>query len=129
MICIDSDFIIDFLKGKQNAVETMRKYKDSIVTTEISKFEVLFGIYVKNDNIDEERSAQSFFDSIDILSFDNGCGKEAARILVSLNKEGNIIEQNDCFIAAIIKIHGCHKIITGNVKHFKRIKGLNVESY
>ena len=52
MICIDSDFIIDFLKGKQNAVETMGKYKESIVTTEISRFEVLFGIYIKNSNSD-----------------------------------------------------------------------------
>ena len=130
MICTDSDFIIDFLKGKDNAVKTMQKYKREIVTTEVSKFEVLFGIYIKKDiNSEEEKFARLFFDSLEALPFDHGCGEEAARILALLNKKGEVIEQNDCFIAAIMKRHGCDNIITGNIKHFERVKGLKVLRY
>src|SRR3989344_7892680 len=125
MICLDSDFIIDFLRGEEKAIEKIKVYKDEVTTTEVTKFEVFFGIYIKK-KIDEheEKSAQLFFDSIEILPFDDGCGREAASILTTLSKEGKTIEQNDCFIAAIMRRHGCTKIITGNIDHFKRIKGL-----
>lgn len=128
MICLDSDCIIDFLRGKKEAVALVDHYKENIITTEINKFEVLFGIYLKKDiNEKEENTAKLFFDSLEILSFDEGCGEESARILASLSKEGNIINQNDCFIAAIMIKNGCKNIITRNKKDFERIKGINVE--
>ena len=39
MICLDSDCIIDFLKGKKEAVDLVRKYKEEVITTEINRFE------------------------------------------------------------------------------------------
>ncbi len=130
MICLDSDCIIDFLKGKDEAVSLVEKYKEDIVTTEINKFEVLFGIYSKKKIDEKEKSiTMSFFDSFDILPFDFGCGEEAAKILSSLSKEGNIINQNDCFIGAIMFNNGCKTILTRNRKDFERINGINVVSY
>ena len=70
MICIDSDCIIDFLKGKEEAVKIVEKYKEEIMTTEINVFEILFGIYIKKDiNEREEFAAKEFFDSIVVLPF------------------------------------------------------------
>lgn len=130
MICLDSDCIIDFLKGKKEAVDLVRKYKEEIITTEINRFEVLFGIYLKKKiEGGENNSAKLFFDSLDVLPFNENCGEEAARILFSLAKEGNVINQNDCLISAIMIKNGCRSILTGNKKHFERIKGISVKSY
>ncbi len=130
MICLDSSCIIDFLKGKKEAVEIVGKHKESLSTTEISAFEVYFGIYQKpNISEKEEKSAEEFFNSIQVLPFDNECGKAASKILASLIKEGRIIEQNDSLIAAILQKNKVESIITRNVKHFSNIRGLKVVSY
>ena len=129
MIIIDSDCIIDFLKGKKEAVGVIEKYRDEVATTELNVFEVFFGIY-KNKSISKrhECTAESFFDSILILHTD-GWGKHAAKIFTDLLRKGIVIEQNDCLIVAIMLASGCSKIITRNAKHFSRIAGIEIITY
>jgi len=130
MMCLDSDCIIDFLKGKNDAINIIEKYKNEVITTEVSVFEIFFGIYLKKE-IDENEliTANNFFSSIEVFPFDGKCGHIAANILASLFKKGKSIEQNDCFIAAIMKKNKCDKIITKNEKHFSRIEGIKVINY
>lgn len=130
MICLDSDCIIDFLKGKKESIEIIARHSKEIVTTEINKFEIMFGIYLKKEISEKEKdAAKSFFDSLDVLPFEKNCGEKAAQILASLSKEGNIIEQNDAFIASIMINNGIENILTKNEKHFLRIKGIKVMAY
>ena len=129
MICVDSDCIIDFLRGKKEAVEIIKKYKDELAATEINMFEIFTGIYAKREFSEkEENEAKQFFDSLNIFYID-GWGIKAAKIFSDLLKIGKMMDQNDCFISAIMLVNGCNKIITGNVKHFSRIKGIEVISY
>ena len=130
MICLDSDCIIDFLKGKENAIQIIKENKDSLVTTEINVFEVWFGIYLKKE-LDEKEAENTriIFDSLEILPFDNNSGEIATKILSKLTKKGNIVNQNDCFIAAIMIKNNCNMIITNNKKDFSRIEEIKVKSY
>ena len=130
MICLDSDCLIDFLKGKREAVEIIEKHKDSVLTTEINVFEVFLGIYLKKEISEkEESSARDFFNSTNILAFKKGSGKLAAKILSNLSKNGQVIGQNDCMTAAIMLKNQCNQIITRNEKHFSKIKELKVIPY
>ena len=130
MICLDSDCIIDYLKGRKEAIEVVSNYKDEVVTTEITVFEVFYGIHTKKDfNEKEEIIAKEFFDSIPVFPFDKGCGERSAKIFASLIKRGKLIEQNDIFIASVILNNGLSEIITRNKKHFSKIKGLKVIGY
>ena len=54
MICLDSDFIIDYLRGKKEAVDIIEKFGEEAVTTEINIFEVFYGIYLRKDFKEEE---------------------------------------------------------------------------
>lgn len=132
MICLDSTTIIDFLKNKKEAVAVIRDYReqDSLITTEISAFEIFAGIYLK-DNINNEELNRviEFFKSIDVLPFDELCGQEAAQIYATLSKSGKMIEEADIFISAIMKKNGCLNIITRNKEHFLRINGIKVIGY
>ena len=131
-ICLDSSIIIDFLKNKKEAVAAIQNYKekDSLVTTEISTFEVFVGVYLKETiNNEELNKVIEFFRSIEVLPFDELCGQEAARIYASLSKSGKIIEEADIFISAIMKKNGCLNIITRNKEHFLRISGIKVIDY
>ncbi|MBS3080614.1 type II toxin-antitoxin system VapC family toxin [Candidatus Pacearchaeota archaeon] len=130
MICLDSDCIIDFLKGKKEAINVINKYNEEIITTEINVFEVLYGIYLKKEVSEkQEYIAKEFLNSIIKFSFDKKCGEISAKLLSSLTKKGEAINQNDCFIASIMIKNNCNKIITNNVKHFSRIKEIKVISY
>ena len=128
MICLDTNFIIDFLKKKKEAVGFIEKCEEEVVTTEINSFEVFIGIYGKEDYGNKSISARGFFDSIKILS-GNQWGEEAAKILADLIKEGKIIEVNDCLMISIMKANGCNRIVTNNRKHFERIKNIEIISY
>ena len=130
MICIDSDCIIDFLKGREGAVKIIEKYQSEIITTEINVLEVYFGILNKPIISDKEKkSAEEFFNSLESLPFKRDCGRKAAEILTSLMKEGKTIQQNDSIIAAILNKNNIQSIITKNAKHFSSIHGLKVISY
>ena len=130
MIFIDSDFIIDFLKGKEGTKKIIKNYDDEIATSQINVFEVFFGIFKKKYvNESEMHLAENFFDSINVFSFDEKCGFISAKIFSILMKNGKIIDQNDCFIGAIMLKNGISTIISNNKKHFSRIKGIKVVSY
>mgnify|MGYP001598802509 CR=1 FL=1 len=130
MIFIDSDCIIDFLKGRKNAEKILEEQDDEIATSQINIFEVFQGIFKQKNISDQEiNSADSFFNSINVLPFDEKCGKVSAKIFSTLMKEGNIIEQNDCFIGAVMLKNNCNTIISNNEKHFSRIKGIKVIGY
>lgn len=130
MICLDSDCIIDFLKGKPEAVQAVESHRDSVITTEINVFEVLFGIHFKKHAGPEEaQAAKQLFESLDVLPFGQGCGELAAKSLALLSRRGSMVGQNDALIAATILTNGCREILTRNVKHYSRIDGVRVVTY
>ena len=130
MICLDSDFIVDFLRQKQNAVSRLQSLKgETVVSTEISYFEVLYGIFDKNPVPENEMNlVQRFFDSITNISLDHPSAYKAAEIAVYLDGTGQTIGLSDTLIGGICLAHNC-TILTKNLKHFSRIKGLKVETY
>ena len=68
MICLDSDFIIDYLKGKKEVVAALEKHEETLVTTEINVFEIFFGIYRNKEFSERERLvARDFFGSLEVL--------------------------------------------------------------
>ena len=130
MICLDSDCLIDYFRGKKEAIEIIRKYQEEVATTEITVFEVFYGIHAKKNFSEKEAVvAEEFFNSIYVFPFDSDCGKKSAKILASLKAEGKIIEQNDCFIASIMLKNGISEIITKNRNHFSKIEGIKVLDY
>lgn len=133
MICLDSDFIIDYLHGKKEAIAALQKLDGNVFTTEVNVFEIFYGLYaLKNWSEREQRTIIDFFSSFgadEVLPFDALCGEMSAKILTDLQKKGKVIDQNDCFIASIILKNGFNKILTGNKKHFSRVDGLTVLDY
>ena len=130
MICLDSCFVIDLLKGRPEAVDAAKEHVAESVTTEIVRFEVLYGV-LKRKAIDEKeaKAARDLFSTLDVLPFDEGCGERAAHVLAELKKQGRIVEVADCQIAATALENGCSRILTRNEGHFSRIPETEVVTY
>ena len=130
MICLDSDFIVDLLKQKKNAILKFESLKNEVVaSTEINYFELLYGVFIKKEFSQREFNLiEEFFDSIPTMALDHSSAYNAAKISVTLAKEGMTIDFNDELIAGICSSKNS-AILTKNIKHFSRIKGLKVETY
>lgn len=131
MICLDTSFIIDFLKEDKAAVEKYYEVmSNKILTTEISHFEALYGVFKRKDSsLKELQIINVFFNSLTTLPLEHNSAYKAAQISGELTKKGLFVELSDTLIAGICMANDCNTIITKNKKHFDRIKGLKVESY
>ena len=132
MKCLDTSAIIDLLRSRKEAVEKIKNAEqDSIATTRINIFEVLFGIFVKKgaDYQKFSETIKPLIDKITILELDELSSIQAAKIKSGLILKGKEIENTDCLIAGIMLANGCNTIITKNIAHFNRIKNIKVEGY
>lgn len=131
MICLDSTLLIDFLRNKKNAIEKVEQLRDEqICSTSINIFEVMLGINLMKFNKEEKlKIFQEFTGNIPILNFDFVSGVLASELSANLIKDGETIDQMDCLIAGVMKAKNCDTIVSSNENHFRRIKGIKVESY
>jgi len=131
MILLDTTFLIDFLRGKKNAVELIEKSEgNTIYTTEINVFELITGVYIsKQDTKKHIEQVKALISRINVLSLDRKSSIKAGEIAGRLIKKGKRIEETDCLIAGIALANGIKKIITENKSHYKRIAELKVKTY
>ena len=132
MICLDSDFIIDFLRGQKEAINKLQKINSEdrdIVTTSINSLEIFIGI-IEVDGISSNRieNTRNFLDNIGILNFDHLAAEKSANIINTLKMSGTPIGIKDSLIAGIVLSNNV-TLLTRNIKHFERVSGLIIESW
>ncbi|MBS3142204.1 type II toxin-antitoxin system VapC family toxin [Candidatus Woesearchaeota archaeon] len=133
MICADTCFVIDFMKGDPGALGVYEQYgKEEIAITDISIFELFYGIYdARSMRKFHERLRQmfEFVDGVHVLYSSNLFGVEAAEIQANVEKNGVFIKDNDALIAGIMIRNGVKTIVTRDRKHFAKIPGMKVLTY
>lgn len=127
---VDTTFVIDLLKGDSAATAkafALEKRGELLATTTISVFEVWQGLGKKTLREQFEKTL-NFLNSINCLPFDFDSAIEAGEIERQLRESGQKIDPEDCMIAGVAIIHH-ERLLTRNVKHFARIKGIEMETY
>lgn len=128
---IDTTFLIDFMQGLPEAVkklETLQLDKVNLFVTTPSVFELWTGLAQCQRPLQEEQKIRKVVDSQLFLEFDRASAEEAGTINGILCKAGLTIDPEDCMIAGIAKHHN-ETILTRNIKHFQRVKWINIETY
>jgi len=128
MKCLDTTFLIDFLRGKTPFCELP---PNIYCTTQINVYELFFGIHRIESGHKEKRleSAEGLLQQITVLPFSDIATRKAAEITASLMSKGLDIGQNDGITAAIALSNNITIIVTKDIEHFKRIPGISVEKY
>ena len=135
MVCLDSSFVIDIIKGVNEAVSRRQEIDSSneeisIATPAIK--EVMLGLYLnrtqKYSSKEERGNVEELINSLIALDFDKESAILAAKIQAELENRGEIIDIEDIMIGAIAR-HNNETLITRNKKHFEKIPGLKIESY
>ncbi|MFQ6055683.1 MAG: PIN domain-containing protein, partial [Methanosarcinales archaeon] len=102
------------------------KNYDKLNITVITYYEVLRGL----KDIGSEKIIKKFEEFVDdnnILYLDRASVQNASTIHAKLKKEGTLISDADILIASIAITNQC-TLVTNNIKHFERIKELNLEN-
>jgi len=130
MIGMDSSAIIDLFRNDSFLVKILEDMDEEIVLNQMSFYELMIGLDFDNlIHKKEENFYDELFEDYKNLSLDKNSSKKASKISFELKKDGKIIGDFDCIIAGIYLTNGVNKIITRNVKHFERIKGMKVIGY
>lgn len=121
-VCLDSDVLINFLRGDEKTLHQLESVEGEFYSTSINFFE-LWGGRSSNEPLSE------LFSKIHIRDFDRESAAIAGDIRKELKKRGKDVEFRDIFIASICIRHGLD-LMTLNRKHFERMKdfGLKLKS-
>ena len=133
MVCLDTDFLIDVIKGKlDERFSSILDGDESIKIASPSIIELIKGLHLernlRNIKKGEIEKIDKVLNSITVLDLNRESARRAGKIEADLENRGEIIDIEDIMIGAIA-IENDEKILTRNKKHFNKIEGLKVEGY
>lgn len=127
---LDTNIITAFLKNDLRVVQRVSDYLElfeKLTINIISYYEILRGL---KDLGNEEKLKwfEDFIQENELVSIRKDTVEKAAEIYVYLKKEGNLIEDADILMASTAIVEDL-VLITNNIKHFKRVKGLRIDNW
>ena len=125
-ICLDTDILIDFLRGKRKIMETIERLEEEheLLTTSINVFELYYGAYRtgKDRNV---KAVDELTGRLKILKLTERSAKISGEMLAELESDGKAIDFRDVLIAGIVMERDV-TLFTGNKRHFQRVQGLKL---
>jgi len=123
----DTSFIIDVMRGEENAVKKIKELERNdkpLNITSISFFELWSGIEQSDKSKKEKKKIEEVLGARAIHDFDRAAGEIGGRIDGMLCKNGKKVEPQDSMISGIA-IRENEKILTRNLSHFRRISEIS----
>ena len=130
MACLDATFLIDFLRGRKEAVQLVKEWRESNTRVTIAApalAEAASGAALESLG-KEQQLLESFSSQLIVFPLSQKSAIRAGRIDASLTEAGEMIGLIDAMIAAVVIEHE-EVLVTRNLGHFKRIQDLNVQGY
>lgn len=126
-ICVDTDVIVDYLRGREPGRSAFIKWRRrvEVYITSITAFELLLGASLSSKKERRIIEVESLLDQHSILNFTRESARKAAEKGAELRAKGMQIEIRDLLNASICLTRGM-PILTKNKTHYERIKELTV---
>jgi len=125
---LDTDWIIHALKGIQTITERVKELRsEGLSISIVSIAEVYEGIFGSKEPDKHERIFKEFLTGVDIIELTEEICKKFGELRSELRKKGELIADFDLLIASSALMQNL-TLVTGNVKHYERIKGLKIKS-
>ncbi|MHA1363161.1 MAG: type II toxin-antitoxin system VapC family toxin [Candidatus Freyarchaeota archaeon] len=123
-LCLDTDILMDFLRGKiKKKIERLEE-EFQLTTTTINLFELYYGAY-RTGREGNVRSVDELDERLEALRFTDESAKLSGGILAELERRGQTVDFRDVMIAGIV-LENDVMLYTRNVKHFERIDGIRL---
>lgn len=129
MHVVDTDVCIDVLRGHPRAVDLLESLEGSapLAVAAITAHELWQGAARAKDRSAAERGVDRFLTAFDVLPYDSLVARVGGRIAADLARAGKSIGDLDTMIAATALVAKA-TLVTRNVRHFRRVPGLDVRA-
>ena len=119
MYCLDTNIIIDFIKGDKETIEKITELSklSDLYLSIITVCEIYKGLCNEKKSEKEGGTIASLFDSLYILDLDYNAAREFKEIYAKLKNIEEVKNEFDLIIAAIVKSNDL-TLITKDKKHF-----------
>lgn len=126
--CLESNFIIDLLNGKNNAVSFYEEIKNAPLAitaiASVALFEILRG---KEQNQSKIQKFEELRQRLAVFPFGEREAEEASEIEKAIHQKGQTISPLDLLIGATAKTNNA--ILVSNDCDYDRIDGLQLKKY
>lgn len=127
---LDTDMLMPLFKGVTAVAGRARQHRDlygQLNITVITYYEIMKGHEYIGAH-ERQELFNEFCRLNNVIMLDQAACKKAAQIYAGLRQRGKLIPDADILIAGIA-LAGDYRLVTQNVKHFRRITGLKVENW
>ena len=132
MYLLDTNILSELIKRHPNSHVLSRLGSEpahTLFTSSICIMELRFGSALREDfEKFWQKISKEIISRVNIISIGAKEAATAGDILADLRKSGNVIGLEDVLIAASA-ITNQFTVVTANIRHFSRIKGLEVENW
>lgn len=128
---VDTSFLIDVLRGEDEVggwVERFGKGEKEPLVSAITVMELWEGAHLAHGVEEEIRIIEELLEGLTTVPFEPEDGKLAGELRAQLRLRGLTIDVEDVMIAASA-LTSKLPVLTRNSKHFKNVRGLEVETY
>ncbi|HVC58538.1 MAG TPA: type II toxin-antitoxin system VapC family toxin [Candidatus Acidoferrales bacterium] len=128
IVCLDTDLIVDMIRGHAPLSELLALSSMGVSTTMINILELYYGAY-KSGKASDLALIDALSGSITVMDLSVEDVKLAGMMMASLDSKGQKLDFRDVVIGAIC-INRDLAVLTKNIKHFGRMKrfGLKAKS-
>jgi predicted nucleic acid-binding protein len=125
-----TDICIELLRSNSRVVSNIEKLPEDtkVYTSIINASELLYGAYLSDKKEQRIVEVKNFLSDIEVLGIDLRSAEIYGELKSVLKQKGNLIADNDLFIASVAKRNEL-TLITHNIKHFEKISGLKIEDW
>lgn len=130
MIILDTDAISNLMRPQPSPTLVGRLAQVPVreqATTAVTLGELAYGAY-RAGRPELYKRSQRLLSGVRMLPFDQNAAERYGRLRSDLERQGLRLADPDLRIAATVLVHQA-TLITGNLRHFQRIEGLQVENW
>ncbi len=129
-VLIDASILIEAERRRLDIKRHVARHgEDEAFLSVITASELLHGVHRATDpDIRARRAAfvEAVLERFPLLAVDLACARAHARLWAELRQSGAIIGPHDLWLAGTCVAHGL-TMVTGNVREFARVPGLDIE--
>jgi predicted nucleic acid-binding protein len=120
MILLDTNILIEILKGNEKTVEKVQNFNEALAVSSISVMELYYGALNKT----ESKKLDKFVALFKVIHLNESISSRSVKLIQTYAKSHNL-DIPDSLIASTSLVMK-YKIFTYNVKYFKYIDGINL---